>query len=180
MAGMDVEAYLNAVQFIEQLDKRYESNREVGWVYVMRNEELQKPLLKIGMTRRPPDQRASEMGTGVPGRYELVYFVHVWNARAAEQYAHETLAQHRYREDREFFMVGIGTAVRALNQAAEMFLLLRSMRNKGNLHPRSKPIPQAFRAELCTCSACGQRNRVRALAIPTRPTCGKCGQKLGG
>ncbi len=54
MAGMDPEAYLNAVQFIEQLDKRYENNREVGWVYAMRNEELQKRLLKIGITRRPP------------------------------------------------------------------------------------------------------------------------------
>ncbi len=179
MAGMDPVAYFKAIQFIEQLDGRYETNQQVGWVYVMRNEELQKRLLKIGMTRRPPDQRASEMGTGVPGRFELVHFVNVCDARAAEQYVHETLTQHQYREDREFFMVGIGTAVRALDRAAEVFPLLRSMRNKGNRNPRSKPIPQAFPVELRACRACGQKNRARALAIPIRLSCGKCGQKLG-
>ena len=178
MKGLDSEAYLKAIEFISELDMRYENNREAGWIYVMRNEELKRPLLKIGMTRRPPHARAAEMGTGVPGHFELLYFVHVCNVRAAEQYVHAALAPHRYREDREFFTASIGRAASVLDQAAEVFPLLRSMRNKGSLNPRSKPIPQAFRARLRVCPACGTKNRVRELAIQISPTCGKCGRRL--
>ena len=85
MNGIALDTYFKAVRFISELDQRSEPNRKAGWVYVMRNSELQKPLLKIGMTRRPPDDRASEMGAGVPGKYELIYFVHVCDARSADR-----------------------------------------------------------------------------------------------
>ncbi len=55
---MDLDAYRYAIDFIYSLDQRYLENQTVGWVYAMRNEELKRPLLKIGMTTRPPHDRA--------------------------------------------------------------------------------------------------------------------------
>jgi hypothetical protein len=176
---MDSNAYFHAMRFIEGLDRRYIDNRGAGWVYVMRNQELKNPLLKIGMTSRPPHERASEMGsTSVPGQFELIYFVHVCEAREAERYAHERLGQFRYQSNKEFFAATIGQAVRALDEAAQIFPLLASQRNKGNRNPRSKPVPQAFATQIKACPHCGQKNRVRALAIPLGPTCGQCGKSM--
>ena len=138
---MDLENYLKAIEFIQSLDQRYENNRGVGWVYIVRSEELRYPLLKIGMTSKGPYERATELGasTSIPGQFELVYFVHVCEARLAEQYVHEDLARYRYRQNKEFFSVGVGRAVRTLDQATKVFPLLRSQRNKGNRNPASCP-----------------------------------------
>jgi hypothetical protein len=74
LSGIDWDAYYGAIQFIDSLDRRYESNSRVGWVYVLRNHEFTKPLLKIGMTTRPPHARAIELGsTSIPGDFELIY-----------------------------------------------------------------------------------------------------------
>ena len=176
---MDPEAYVRAVQFIDGLDRRHLSNRGVGWVYVMRNNEFRKPLLKVGMTTRPPYERASEMGrTAVPGRFELVYFVHVVDARMAESLVHRELASFRYRPNKEFFEAPIGSAVAALDRAAEALPVLRSQRNRGSYSPRSKPLDQVFPTVVRVRQECGQRNRVRTLAVPVRPRCGVCRKPL--
>ncbi len=41
MNGIDLDTYFKAARFISELDQRYEPNRKAGWVYVMRNSELQ-------------------------------------------------------------------------------------------------------------------------------------------
>ncbi len=51
---MDQQLYSQAVWFISRLDKRYAINKGVGWVYALRNSEFRRPLLKIGMTTKPP------------------------------------------------------------------------------------------------------------------------------
>ena len=81
---MDQLLYSQAVWFISDLDKRYRINKEVGWVYALRNSEFKKPLLKIGRTSTTPHQRARELGyaTGVPGRCDLIYFVLPWTVCA--------------------------------------------------------------------------------------------------
>lgn len=176
---MDFDAYLNAIRFIDALDRSFPENAGVGWVYAMRNAEFRRPLIKIGMTTRPPHDRAAELaGTGVPGLFELVYFVHVGDARAAESLAHQGLAKHRYQANREFFEVSIGQAVSVLDQVAEHVPLLRSQANKGSRNPRSKPIPQAFGVVVCACPHCHKRNRVRVLAIATTPKCGSCSRQM--
>jgi hypothetical protein len=180
MRGMDVDAYLRAVKFIQSLDREYVGNRDAGWLYVLRNPELRHALLKIGMTRRAPFDRAEELGasTSIPGKFEILYFVHVGDARTAEQYAHDLLSDVRYDRSREFFATSIQRAVRTLDRAVEQFPLLRSQRNKGNRHPRSKAVPQAFPTEILSCGSCGQRNRVRVLAVAIASTCGRCGAGL--
>jgi hypothetical protein len=176
---VDFDAYLNAIRFIDSLDPSYPENSYVGWVYAMRNTEFVRPLIKIGMTTRPPHDRAAELaGTGVPGFFELLYFVHVGDARAAEALAHQALARHRYQSNREFFEVSIGQAVSVLDQVAEHVPLLRSQANKGSRNPRSKPIPQAFGVAVRECPHCHKKNRVRVLAIATTPKCGSCGREM--
>lgn len=172
---MDLDAYLKAMEFIEALDRTYPENIDAGWLYVMRNSEFKRPLLKIGMTTRPPYNRAHELaGTGVPGRFELIYFVHVGDARLGESLAHEELAGYRYQANKEFFEVAIGRAVAVLDKVVEYVPLLRSQRNRGSRNPRSKPVPQAFSSAVRQCPRCRARNRVRTLAIPIEPKCGAC------
>jgi hypothetical protein len=176
---LDFDAYLAAIRFIDSLDRSYPENFYVGWVYAVRNTEFRRPLIKIGMTTRPPHDRAAELGgTGVPGLFELVYFVHVGDARAAEGLAHQALARHRYQSNREFFEVSIGQAVSVLDQVADHVPLLRSQANEGSRNPRSKPIPQAFGLAIRACPSCGKKNRVRVLAILTKPKCGSCAREM--
>ena len=176
---MDSNAYLRSIEFIETLDRSYPENSNAGWLYVVRNTEFKKPLLKIGMTTRPPHDRAAELGgAGVPGFFEVVYFVHVGDARLAESFAHKALAAQRYQLNKEFFEVSISQAVRVLDSVAAQIPLLRSQRNKGSRNPRSKPIPQAFPCKIRSCPSCDQRNRVHPLAIPTTARCGACAHEL--
>lgn len=118
---MNPQLYHNAVAFISRLDRRSKWTRYVGWVYALRNREFRKPLLKIGMTTTSPHQRAHELGsaTGVPGRFDLVYFVHTVNCAVAEHYVHQKLAS--YRTTGEFFEVPIPIAVDAMDEAAAMY-----------------------------------------------------------
>lgn len=176
---MDWNAYQNAVEFIYGLDPKFPENQSVGWVYIMRNDELKRPLLKIGMTTRPPYDRAADLSnTSIPGHYEVLYFVHVGDARLAERYAHEALVEFRYQPNKEFFAVSVAQAAKVLDELAELMPVLRSQRNKGSRNPRSKPIPQALRTTITDCPTCGRRNRVRALAIPMTTNCGECHAQL--
>ena len=115
---VDQQLYSQAVWFISSLDKRYAINKGVGWVYALRNSEFKRPLLKIGMTTTSPHQRAHELGsaTGVPGNFEIVYFIHAVNCGQAEFYVHQMLAN--YRTTGEFFAVPIGVAVDAMDEVA--------------------------------------------------------------
>lgn len=177
--SLNFDAYLAAIEFIESLDRRYPENFDVGWVYAMRNTEFKRPLIKVGMTTRPPHGRASELaGTAVPGIFELIYFVHVGNARYAESLAHQALAKHRRQANREFFEVSIGQVVTVLDQVANHIPVLRSQANKGSRNPRSKPIPQAFGSQIRACPYCHKKNRVRVLAIATTPKCGSCSRTM--
>lgn len=176
---MDGNAYHQSVEFIRTLDRSYLENANVGWLYVVRNMEFKKPLLKVGMTTRPPYDRVAELAsTGVPGTYEVIYFVHVTDTRYGESIAHQALAEHRYQPNKEFFEVSISQAVRVLDWVADHLPVLRSQRNKGSRNPRSKPIPQAFPSAIVSCPSCSQKNRVHPLAIPTTAKCGTCSYEL--
>ena len=171
---MDPEAYVQSVNFIDSI-RQHPANQDVGWIYIVRNDEFRRPLLKIGMTTRAPFERLDELsGTNVPGHYEMLYFVHVGDARWAERYVHEALAGYRHRPDKEFFDVPLAKAVRLLDDVAEVMPVLRSQRNKGSRNPRSKPIPQAFPTQNITCGGCGKVNRVKPLMVPIYVRCGAC------
>ncbi len=178
---MDQRLYSQAVGFISRLDKRYAINKGVGWVYALRNSEFKRPLLKIGMTTTSPHKRAYELGsaTGVPGKFDIVYFIHAVNCAQAEFYVHQMLAN--YRTTGEFFDVPIGVAVDAMDEVAQQFAI-----NMDLARPKKRGgwgdewLPQAFRHAIGSCPHCGQKNRIHMLAVPFRPKCGKCRKNLEG
>lgn len=175
---MDHQAYQRAVWHITGLDKRYKTNKAVGWVYAMRNSAFRKPLLKIGMTSRPPFERAQDLGraTGVPGAFELVYFIHVSDRRAAEHLLHQRLDRYRTSAYKEFFEVTVSKVVDAMDEAAAAYPIAI-----GGRWPNIQYLPQVFAHTVIVCPHCGQKNKVRALAVAAfRPTCGKCRRNLLG
>lgn len=173
---MNLQAYQQAVAYIAGLDKRCEANKAVGWVYSMRNASFRKPLLKIGMTSRPPFQRQRELGraTGVPGDFEMVYFVHVSDRWSAEHLLHQRLGRFRTSSYKEFFEVPISRAVDAMDEAAAAFPVFMRESRQG-----VQVLPQVFDHTVLACPHCGQKNKVRALAVAAfRPNCGKCRRSL--
>lgn len=90
-----------------------------GFVYVLVNKHI-PGMVKIGATRKHPVERARELGagSGVPGEYELAYFRDFKDCFNAETVLHDTFAGSRVNEAREFFYVDVGTAVKAVDDAA--------------------------------------------------------------
>ena len=174
---MDQQAYTRAVWYIDSLDRRYKRNKSVGWVYAMRNSAFKKPLLKVGMTSRPPFERAHELGraTGVPGEFDLVYFVHVSDRRAAEALLHQHLRQYRTSAFKEFFEAPVSRLVDAMDGAAGAYPII-----VGGKWPNLEHLPQVFAHTVGPCPHCGQKNKIRALAVSFRPKCGKCRRNLLG
>lgn len=176
---MDQQRYFRAVHFISRLDKRYAINKRVGWVYALRNGAFKRSLLKIGMTTSSPHQRARELesATGVPGRFDLVYFVHTINCAMAEFQVHAKLAD--YRTSGEFFEVPISIVVSAMDEAARQYPIPMDLARPSKRGGWSDEIlPQAFRKVIGPCPHCGTKNRIHTLAVPFRPKCGSCGRKL--
>ena len=180
---MDQQLYSQAVGFISRLDKRYRINKSVGWVYALRNSEFKRPLLKIGMTTTSPHQRAHELGsaTGVPGKFDIVYFIHAVNCGDAELYVHQRLAD--YRTTGEFFDVPIGIAVDAMDEVTDKLRFAINMdmaRPKKRGRREDDRLPQAFRHAIGPCPHCGKKNKIHMLAVAFIPKCGKCRRNLSG
>jgi len=85
--------------------------RDGGFVYVLSNPAMPE-LVKIGMTRRPIEERLSELAaaTGVPIRFELEACFLTDAPEVDEAAAHAALAACRL-EGREFFKCTVEMAV---------------------------------------------------------------------
>ncbi len=170
---VEVGIHPNPIGFILALDKRRRENRHVGWIYIMRNRAFRDPLLKIGKTRRPPTQRAAELGaaTAVPEGFELIYFVHISDRHEAEAMVHRELAQFRKSSSKEFFTAPLARALAALDRAAAYYPILMRKRPP-------QALPQLFQTLEVTCRECGTNQRVRQLAVAAVVKCSKCGLAL--
>lgn len=155
---------------IDGLDRRRRLYRSVGWLYVLRNPAYREPILKIGKSSRPPTVRATELAraTGVPGEFQLLYFVHVGDMHSAERFVHARLASSRTMRNKEFFQVPLNAAIENLDQAAEEYpLLVEDGRHLMRL-------PQCLGARVVPCPGCGKPTRVRRLAVDAVARCGSC------
>lgn len=87
-----------------------------GWVYILSTRE-HPDLLKIGMTTRTVEQRVSEINgaTGVAIPFGVRRCWRVSDPQKAERLIHTTLAEHRLRNDREFFRVRYADAAKILD-----------------------------------------------------------------
>jgi len=93
-------------------------NNKVGYVYIMINASFPKNVLKIGMTKRDPYERAEELSnkTGLPAEFQVAYEKRVQDCEKAERRIHKELKQYRttaFRNDRsrEFFQMPLKQAI---------------------------------------------------------------------
>lgn len=99
-------------------------NPNLGLVYVLKN-DMAKGHVKIGFTEREEIQhRIKEIntGSGVIGKWQLVKYWYVDNARDCEKFIHITFKKERTQKDREFFEIEERKAV---------FLIQRMMDKRG-------------------------------------------------
>lgn len=89
-----------------------------GFLYVAENPSM-VGLLKIGRTEKIPTARLADLfTTGVPEPFDVVYYALVQDSKKSEMAVHDLLSRYRYKKNREFFAIGVGAAVRAI-QAIE-------------------------------------------------------------
>ncbi|MFQ5732261.1 MAG: GIY-YIG nuclease family protein [Planctomycetaceae bacterium] len=91
-----------------------------GFVYILTNPAMNPDFLKIGMTTRTPEQRASEIsnGTGVVCAFQVAYEEPVDDCHAIERILHERLARYRMQTNREFFCLPLKDAIRIVRELA--------------------------------------------------------------
>lgn len=95
-----------------------------GFVYVMSNESF-PGVIKIGMTRDLPQQRAAALSnTSVPFPFVVEFAVFCSEPSEIEQYAHDQLNGYRCATNREFFRLDVEVAVKCIlsNIVSEYFL----------------------------------------------------------
>jgi len=117
------EIYINGAQL-----RRYIQNGEVimndnGYVYVLMNPSMQN-LVKIGKTKREPEERAKELSTtGVPTPFIVVYSCYFENCSKVESFVHKYLESEGFRvsSKREFFEIPIKDAIDSVMKAKENF-----------------------------------------------------------
>ncbi|AJQ95766.1 GIY-YIG nuclease family protein [Gynuella sunshinyii] len=84
-----------------------------GHIYIASNSALKKGLLKIGLTKVDPKERISSLSkcTSIPDVFVLEYSKSVSDVNAAEIRMHMLLERFRYRKEKEFFDVNLGSAI---------------------------------------------------------------------
>ncbi|MGW5557044.1 GIY-YIG nuclease family protein [Micromonospora sp. NPDC003944] len=87
---------------------------ESGFVYILRTPAI-PDMLKIGFSRRLPEDRADELfSTPVPFPFEVTYRALTMRAYEVEQAVHRLLDAQRVAPDREFFRVDQAMAEEAI------------------------------------------------------------------
>ena len=100
-------------------------NTKKGYVYILINPSL-KGLLKIGQTKKDPEERAKEVsqGTGVPTPYIVAFKEEFNDCELAERMIHIMLEEEgcRVSKNREFFEAEISDIIRKILRLKEYFL----------------------------------------------------------
>ncbi|HEB86043.1 MAG TPA: GIY-YIG nuclease family protein [Gammaproteobacteria bacterium] len=107
-----------------------------GYVYIARNEFHDGDLLKIGKTKRHPNERASELGsnTGVLGKFKILHSVYVDNCDEAEREVHKRLETYRVKANREFFKIPFKDAVSVVHETCLKFIITSPLERPGPWH----------------------------------------------
>lgn len=91
-------------------------NDNTGKIYILRNSSLQPNVVKIGLTTRTSELRASELSkpTGVPNNFEVLYEEEVFDCKLAERLIHKELNNFRVLPNKEFFQIPLKLAVKTV------------------------------------------------------------------
>jgi T5orf172 domain len=105
-----------------QINESDEINQ--GYVYVLINQSL-KGMVKIGKTRKMPDDRAKELSssTGVPTPFFVAYKIFVNDCDHAEKYIHNLLSSKgiRVSNNREFFHIALDEIIKLMIKVESVF-----------------------------------------------------------
>lgn len=155
-----------------------------GFVYILLNPSFGK-LLKIGMTERSPEERASELSahTGVPGRFIVAYEEFVEDCGLAEQKIHQALGSARTNPGREFFEINLKDAIRVVATIAKEVNAVCPPSKEGATR-RCAPVqsrpgyPDRFLARRIEmwCQSCKEEFSVTMLPKETHSFCPYCGE----
>ncbi len=95
-----------------------------GYVYVLMNPSMQN-LVKIGKTKREPEERAKELSstTGIPTPFVVVYSCYFESCSEVEYFIHKYLETEGFRvsSNREFFEIPIKDAIDSVMKAKDNF-----------------------------------------------------------
>lgn len=164
------DSFSNSFNQIARLDRRFRENRDIGWVYIMRNRAFRDPLLKIGKSSRPPMHRAVELGreTSAPEDFDLIYFIHARDHHSAEAMAHRELGQYRKARNKEFFTAPLPLAVRTLDHIAAQWPVFVGPQRARVI------LPQPFEIARFACPHCAAQNQIRQMLVSVSVRCGRC------
>ena len=107
-----------------------------GYIYILVNPGLKKNVLKIGRTTRDPETRSEEIsqGTGVPLLYYVAYSEKTFNCEIAERRIHEELANYRYNDLREFFVLPLQDAISQVHAVCESIISTSELLSKASTY----------------------------------------------
>lgn len=93
---------------------------EEGYVYILSNPSM-AGLIKIGQTRRSPEERARELSqsTSIPADFVVEFEIFTLDRTKLEKIAHEKLAPYRFSKKREFFEIGVEHAAEIIRIEAD-------------------------------------------------------------
>lgn len=104
--------------FILQEKKKVLTGGDPGIVYIMRSPSHGIDIYKIGLTRRTPKERASEISsaTGVPLPLDVLASWETGDCSRVEAEVHTRLKAYRLNKRREFFGVSLSLLVATIGQ----------------------------------------------------------------
>lgn len=154
-----------------------------GFIYILLNPSFSN-LLKIGMTERSSEERASELSnhTGVPGKFVVAYEEFVEDCFLAEKRIHEALHSTRVNQGREFFAIKLKDAIPIVVRIAKE-INDTIPPTKDSLERRVAPVqsrpgyPDRFLAQRINmfCKRCDEDFFVTMLPKETHSFCPYCG-----
>jgi len=107
-------------------DKKYGLYADKGdgdqWVYILSN-PTQPGLLKIGYTKKPPEERAKQISsaTGVALPYIVEWAYQCFNGEMVEREVHHKLKAQRVNSSKEFFQISLEEAKETINLIGNKF-----------------------------------------------------------
>lgn len=171
----EIQKYTHIEEWVSVLgvkgfDKRRGEYKRLGWLYAARNPSFADPVFKIGQTTVSPSERIEQLSssTSVYRKFELAYFVHVSDHRAAEKFVHETPSDFRLNLGREFFQTSIMTVVKALDEAGRLWPIPLDK------NPSAEALPPALGKRIVPCPMCNKKNRVPKVLVDISVTCIHC------
>lgn len=134
----------------------------IGYLYVLHNPTMPS-LLKVGYTCSSVDKRRRELSgsTGVPREFVTEYFHLTEDVEEVEAKVHETLADSRFGENREFFAASLEIVIAAIQKHVSEPVV--RFQRPGSSQVTASPD--------CECRRCGHRYE-RTSAQNLCPACG--------